>query len=69
MNLDDLRAERERLAAYGFYHALALVDAEIERMAGRKDAAPAERQAPARQTAVAPTKSANITKQSATRNG
>ena len=58
MNLDDLKAERERLAAYGLHNALALIDAEIERITTRKDtSAPVARQAPAKQTA-APAKSA-----------
>jgi len=61
MNLDDLKAERERLAAYGLHIALALVDAEIERITTRKDtSAPVARQAPARVTVASPPSKAAV---------
>lgn len=53
MDLKELLAERERLAGYGLHNALALIDAEIERLT-RSDAAPVDRQAPARVTATSP---------------
>lgn len=44
--LHELIVERERLHAYGLSHALALIDAEIERLSRPVEATPVDRHAP-----------------------